>query len=398
MMRALPESTGVFGGAGWVRMTMPRRDLIDLDAVARPISAGSPTGPNLREDLTSQSLYRQVKDARNTSSRSERALTTADANDPQASNQAQEGLQWHVVRRLAPEILANQSKDLEVCSWLIEALVREHGFAGLCDGFKAATVLISTHWNGLYPAPDEEGISTRVAPLTSLNGADRDGVLIGAIMGIPLVQGSDGQKFTTGHYLQALEVERIEDPVRRAARISGGASPLAALQAAAATCNPQELRTRHEEIEECLRAFDELTTTVDQRSGEDAPPSSRIKKALEDALGALLALGRDRMAVAEAGAMAPSSDAVGAASRAPGAAGAGSGNLGSRDEALAALLRVADFFRRTEPHSPLSYTLEQSVRWARLTLPDLLDELISDEAARESYRKLVGIRKPEPKA
>ena len=42
------------------------------------------------------------------------------------------------------------------------------------------------------------------------------------------------------------------------------------------------------------------------------------------------------------------------------------------------LQEIAEYFRRTEPHSPLAYALEQAVRWGRTPLPKLLEELIPD--------------------
>jgi type VI secretion system protein ImpA len=55
------------------------------------------------------------------------------------------------------------------------------------------------------------------------------------------------------------------------------------------------------------------------------------------------------------------------------------------------LLRVAEFFRRTEPHTVLSYALEQVVRWGRMPLPALLRELIPDDGSRQQLFKQVGI-------
>jgi type VI secretion system protein ImpA len=59
------------------------------------------------------------------------------------------------------------------------------------------------------------------------------------------------------------------------------------------------------------------------------------------------------------------------------------------------LSSVAAFFRRTEPHSPLSYSLDQAVRWGRLPLPELLKELIGDQSTRNEFFKLSGIPIPE---
>jgi len=66
-----------------------------------------------------------------------------------------------------------------------------------------------------------------------------------------------------------------------------------------------------------------------------------------------------------------------------------------REQAFKTLLQLADYFRRTEPHSPLSYTIEQAVRWGRMPLPDLLDEIIQEDGARQNLFRLAGIRKPE---
>ena len=66
----------------------------------------------------------------------------------------------------------------------------------------------------------------------------------------------------------------------------------------------------------------------------------------------------------------------------------------TRDDAIRTLKQVADFFRRTEPHSPISYSLDQAVRWGRMSLPDLLGELIDDDTTRAGLFRLAGIPTP----
>ena len=46
---------------------------------------------------------------------------------------------WRPVAEKATKILGEQSKDLEVCAYLIEALVRMHGLAGMRDGYRLCT-------------------------------------------------------------------------------------------------------------------------------------------------------------------------------------------------------------------------------------------------------------------
>ena len=82
----------------------------------------------------------------------------------------------------------------------------------------------------------------------------------------------------------------------------------------------------------------------------------------------------------------------GAAPVATAAAGGAAGPIRTREDALRELGRIADFFRATEPHSPLAYTLEEAVRRGRMTLPELLAEIIPDEEARFGMLSRLGIR------
>ena len=74
------------------------------------------------------------------------------------------------------------------------------------------------------------------------------------------------------------------------------------------------------------------------------------------------------------------------------------GQAASREDALRALGEIANFFRRTEPHSPLSYTLDEAVRRGRMTWPDLLAEVVADTDTRNNILNTLGIRPPPPAA
>jgi type VI secretion system protein ImpA len=124
-----------------------------------------------------------------------------------------------------------------------------------------------------------------------------------------------------------------------------------------------------------------------------APPSSAIREALETCRGELRSLARHAL---------PDGDGSGSAveggtETAPlqGRPANLSSEVRTREDAFRALLQVADYFKRTEPHSPVAYSLEQAVRWGRMPLPELLTELIPEQAAREQVFKVVGIKPPE---
>ena len=68
------------------------------------------------------------------------------------------------------------------------------------------------------------------------------------------------------------------------------------------------------------------------------------------------------------------------------------GQVLNREGALKQLEDLSAWFRRTEPHSPLAYTLEEAVRRGRLTWPELLEELLTDKNVRDGLLVKLGIR------
>ena len=66
--------------------------------------------------------------------------------------------------------------------------------------------------------------------------------------------------------------------------------------------------------------------------------------------------------------------------------------INSREDAFEMLLRIAAYFRRTEPHSPIAHSLETLVRRGRLDFLALIEELIPDETTRQSVMKTAGIQ------
>ena len=79
------------------------------------------------------------------------------------------------------------------------------------------------------------------------------------------------------------------------------------------------------------------------------------------------------------------------------AAAAAPGQMASREDALRVLGEIANFFRRTEPHSPISYTLDEAVRRGRLSWPELLQEVVADLNTRNGILNMLGIRPPPPR-
>jgi type VI secretion system protein ImpA len=70
--------------------------------------------------------------------------------------------------------------------------------------------------------------------------------------------------------------------------------------------------------------------------------------------------------------------------------------LQSRADALRQLAAVADYFRRTEPHSPVSYLIQRAVRWGEMPLEAWLQNVIHDESVLDQLRETLGLKDSAP--
>lgn len=71
------------------------------------------------------------------------------------------------------------------------------------------------------------------------------------------------------------------------------------------------------------------------------------------------------------------------------------GPIGNRKQAFDRLKEVADFLRKTEPHSPVSYLVNRAVKWGNMTLEDVLIELVKNTDARKQLFETLGVKENE---
>jgi type VI secretion system protein ImpA len=372
-------------------------DVLDFETLLAPIPGDSPTGVDLRAAPSPVSVYYKVKGARTAARAAERQMVLDE--DEAAGNLPD----WRPVLEHGVKALSEKSKDLEITAYLTEALVRLHGFPGLRDGFRLARELVERFWDGLYPLPDEEGVETRVSALVGLNGEEAEGTLIIPIAKAPITAETNVGCFSVASYQQAQALQKISDSGARQRKIAEGTPSLELLQKAVSeTPGPFFVRLV-DDITRASEEFAKLCAAVEERGQGYSIPSSNIRTALESALDVIKDLARDKLQAAQAQQTAAEAVAAGPDGAAgPAAAGPAVAAVDvvaqvirSREDAFQQLTKLADYFRRTEPHSIVSYALEQVVSWGRMPLPELLSELIADEDSRHKFFKQVGIKPPE---
>lgn len=368
----------------------PNSELFDLTSILQPIEGSAPAGTDLRQDYSPTSVYFRLRDARAEARDAERQAETAGADETMAP-------QWRTVQSLALQALSSNAKDLEIAAWLTEALVRTAGLRGLATGAAVIAGLVEQYWDGLFPTPDEDGIETRVAPVAGLSGQGVDGTLMQPLRKIVLFNRPDGSTFGLWRYEAAIDLSSIVDVARRAARIEAGVVPFDEVEKEARIAGPKHWAALRSEAAEAMAAWEAMGAALDAKAGADSPSISRVRDLLQAVVAAA-----NRFAPPEEASAGASEPLAAAAAAADAGLGGRSGvpadvlsvAIAGREQALRQLGEVAAWFRRTEPHSPLSYTLEDAVRRGRMSLPELLAEVMPDEAGRAALLTTLGIRPP----
>ena len=268
---------------------------------------------------------------------------------------------------------------------MTEALVRVHGLAGAAAGARLIAGLCDRYWDALFPLPDEDGLENRASPIGGLAGSGADGTIMQPLRRLPLFHRADGTGVGVYQWEQVEQTEGLEES-RRRARQEAGVPELKTLEAEARLDRPF-LSGVWERATAAREAWTGLEKILDARFGSDSPSIRKVTSLLDRMIEIATRLGAaPAQAAAETDEVAPAGAAM------PAAAGAGAGALASREAALRELDRIAEFFRRTEPHSPLAYTLDEAVRRGRMGFFELLATVLPDADMRRSVFERLGMR------
>lgn len=336
--------------------------MFDIEDLIEPIDGENPAGRDLRldaGDLTFQALkdYTTVVDAAVAESESE----VREAN-------------WSGVESLCVSALREKSKDLELIASLAQAWAHTNGSAGVRHGLDLVHRSLRQFWDSIHPGvdPDDGEISL---PLRArwLNWLDAPNGFIKAVKQGPLLSPRGGGHFSwQDHENSALLDDATLSPERRQELVDAGVMAEGQWSAALAGIGATAIGEIVEALEGARETAREIAAFCADRFGdEDAPDFYNLRNTLEEMCDYLRP---------HAGGDAPTHDDTGAVVHAPGgAAVASSGPIGSRAQALRALQDVGDYFRRTEPHSPISYLITRAVRWGSMPLDQLLRDVIRND-------------------
>lgn len=374
---------------------MTASNIFDQEKILTPISEAEPCGPSAREHPDLSRDFYAIREARKQALDAEKTLQKFDLMTDEEIQRELAGRtddprkppDWDKVVQLSEQLLCNSSKDLWVQSWLIESATRIYGIVGLRDSYSICTDLVEKYWETIHPRPEQDDEEGPRYTLSQLDGLDTS---LPAILDSSPILPNDS-RFTWAGYRDALAMESNPPEVRNL-KIDAGAISLAMFTTAMHQVGPAVLGQIKEEISTAIEACLRYTQVLQNTCGRDdqgylAPSTSGIVQCLKNIQHDFAEMSGDAIpeTESESGSDLPATAGGGSTAIAP-------KQVMSREDAFQHLLRVADYFRKAEPHSPVSYALEQAVRWGRMPLPELLQDLVGDSNTLEEMYKRMGIK------
>jgi type VI secretion system protein ImpA len=286
---------------------------------------------------------------------------------------------WPFVATRCAQLIELKSKDLRLAVWLAEAHAKTRHFRGLGDGYALLAGLCEKYWDGLYPAADEGEYEQRIGNLFWLLARSPQ-----LVSEIALTE--DGS-FSMSDFEAARQRAAGAAKVQEQDWGSAPADPeltTAKLEAERKKNSQLFNDTLLADAQYCLSALSQLERVVDMRLGAAGPGFRAAKEALAGIIHFIAPLATPAAVSGE------TDEPAGAAEIGSGRSKSLGGPIGSRAEALAQLRLVAEFFRSTEPHSPVAYLADKAANWGELPLHLWLRSVIKDAGTIAQLEELLG--------
>lgn len=355
-------------------------------ALLAPLAEDAPCGPALRYDpvFTEIRLLREEDDPSLPMGQWERPLKHAD---------------WPRIEALCSSMLATRSKDVQIAAWLAESWMRQRSLAGLRDGLVLLNALLARYWPQLHPVIDGDDADARLAPFEWLNESLAASVRVHAT----LLNVDDGKPWrltlAVWERMTASELAPVEVNTRgKAVLPPDPPEPTRPEVAALAWTMGPALAEAAALVAQCLDALDAMSAFLHAQLGDLAPNLGKFAQVLEGAARMLAQLhvddegddgdegGEDEPEAALPAAQPELHTPVAA----PAIASAMPA-WRNRAEAYATLAALADYISSVEPHSPTPFLIRRAVNWGRMSLPEVIAEIIREEGDVSRLFNVLGV-------
>lgn len=279
---------------------------------------------------------------------------------------------WEFVVARCAALLEQKSKDLRLAVWLAEAGAKKHRMRGLAEGLRVLAGLFEQFWDrGLFPEADGDDHDQRIGNLSWILAR------VPALLREMPVTDGNGSRYSLIDFDMARK--NPNNPDLKLADLDN-----------AKRANSARFKTEFAaDAAYCLDAILLLERAADDRLGNDSPGFSNAREAVKTMLHLMPSESTP------APAPVPTYDTL-ENDQGPAAVHSGPpGAIRTRADAIAQLRAVAGFFRRTEPHSPVSYFADKAANAGEQDLHEWLRSVVKDPGSLSHIEELLGVKAQE---
>ena len=308
---------------------------------------------------------------------------------------------WIFVNSKSTELLTEKTKDIRLYSWLIEAWSNLYGFEGIAKGLELIQRSLNDFWMLLHPKIDDDDLDQRLGLLQGVINQ-----LPALIKNTPVVNVSPFYSLMDYDGLlhqQNLRRKQPEDNEKVQEKLS-----LEQFEQALINTTQSFQYQNYQNFLEILKQWNILKNVLDGLLGLDAPSFAAIDMQMESVHNSLRKIYKTEAFELPTLAMSQSKTRAGIkispeAIHSPIEISStthpqkfqpqAQNHVANREHAMQVLQDLIDYFQANEPHSPVSYMLQKTIKWSQMPLHEWLSQVIKNENPLETVHELLGVQK-----
>ena len=311
---------------------------------------------------------------------------------------------WAFVSSQSIELLTEKTKDIRLYGWLLEAWSNLYGFEGIAEGLELTQQSLTEFWMQLHPEIAEDDLDQRL------------GLLQGLINQLPvLIKKTAITNTAISYSLMDYEALLHQQNLRRKHTEDYDDVPtntsLEQFEQELFNTSKSFQYKNYQAFLEILKQWNILREVLDGLMGVDAPSFAAIESQLESLHSNLKKIYKtEAFGLQPAMATADSVEEKSAADQQTStqltehiAVAASAINqpfqphiqshVANREQAMQVLQEISDYFQLNEPHSPVSYMLQKTIKWSQMPLHEWLAQVIKHEDPLEAVHEILGVQR-----
>lgn len=303
---------------------------------------------------------------------------------------------WQLVHDKIIELLSEKTKDIRLYNWLIEAWSYLFGFEGIARGLKLTQKSLERYWFELHPQIEEDDLDQRL------------GLLQGFITQLPMLMKrvplvSSAPFYSLGDYEAFLHQRNIQFKQQQDdySENNNAVQDLDHFEQSLLKTSQTVLSQNEGFLLEIQTQWLYLKKILDHLLGLNAPSFASADSQLESIFSSIKRIyktdispiSQDQINIPQSSTLkAPEIIVMNTSPEniqefRPQA----QNHLANRQQAMQLLQDIARYFQSHEPHSPVSYMLQKTIKWSQMPLHEWLAQVIKNENAIENVHELLGV-------